>query len=66
MTRDEGVHVKGVEPVAELDFSHKNLGVASAIVIAKLIEGNTALTSLFLGNNDLGPEGAKALADALA
>ena len=33
--------LKGTEPVASLDFSSKRLGVASAIVIAKLIEFNS-------------------------
>ena len=45
--------LKGTEPVESLDLSGKNLGVASAIVIASLISVSGALTSLDLSNNQL-------------
>ena len=48
-----------------LDLSGKNLGVASAIVIASLISVNGALTKLSLAKNKLGEEGTKFLCDAL-
>ena len=38
--------LKGIEPVESLDLSGKALDVISAIVIAKLIEGNSAITSV--------------------
>ena len=45
--------LKGTEPVESLDLSGKNLGVASAIVIASLISVSGSLTSLDLSNNVL-------------
>ena len=75
--------LKGTDPVETLDLSGndlgdlwgKNLGVASAVVIASLISVNGVLTSLDLSNNalcgtnDFGShyiaEGITAIADAL-
>jgi hypothetical protein len=68
--------LKGTDPVETLDLSSKNLGVASAVVIASLISVNGALTSLDLSSNwlcgleDYGrgtytAEGITAIADAL-
>ena len=48
-----------------VDLSSKRLGPASAIVIAKCLEGKSALTSLNLQVNKIGPTGATALAEAL-
>ena len=45
--------LKGTDPVEMLDLSGKNLGVASAVVIASLISVNGALTSLNLSSNNL-------------
>ena len=45
--------LKGTDPVEMLDLSCKNLGVASAVVIASLISFNGALTSLNLSSNNL-------------
>ena len=58
--------LRGTEPVEMLDLSSKGLGVLSAILIAKLIEYNTALTSLDLNNNAIGAPGTQALMEALA
>ena len=38
--------LKGIEPVESLDFSRKQLGPASAVVIASLIGANPSLTSV--------------------
>ena len=38
--------LKGTDPVEMLDLSGKNLGVASAVVIASLIGVNGALTKM--------------------
>ena len=38
--------LKGTEPVKSIDLSSKRLGVASAIVIAALIQGNGSLTQV--------------------
>ena len=38
--------LKGTEPVESIDLSNKNLGVASAHVIASLIGVNGSLTSV--------------------
>jgi Ran GTPase-activating protein (RanGAP) involved in mRNA processing and transport len=67
--------LKGTETVESLDLSGKNLGVASAIVIALLISVNGALTSLNLSHNQLcgvnfmggtyTTKGITAIADAL-
>ena len=68
--------LKGTDPVEMLDLSGKNLGVASAVVIASLISFNGALTSLDLSSNQLcgidddgkgqyNAEGITAIADAL-
>jgi hypothetical protein len=45
--------LKGTEPVESLDLSGKKLGVASTIVIASLISGNSGLTSIDLSGNQL-------------
>ena len=45
--------LQGTDPVETLDLSGKNLGVASAVVIASLICVNGGLTSLDLSNNAL-------------
>jgi hypothetical protein len=57
--------LKGTDPVRALYFSGKNLGTASAIVIAKCTEFNAVLTTLRLEVNEIGAEGAKAIAEAL-
>jgi Ran GTPase-activating protein (RanGAP) involved in mRNA processing and transport len=57
--------LKGTDPVETLDLSGKNLGVASAVVIASLISVNGALTKLSLAKNELGEEGTKAICEAL-
>ncbi len=65
--------LKGTDPVETLDLSGKQLGVASAVVIASLICANGGLTSLDLSHNALcntfggtyTAEGITAIADAL-
>ena len=65
--------LKGTDPVETLDLSGKNLGVASAIVIASLISVNGGLTTIDLSGNMLccdddgtyTAEGITAIADAL-
>ena len=57
--------LKGTDPVEMLDLSGKNLGVASAVVIASLISVNGALTKLSLAQNKLEEEGTKAICEAL-
>lgn len=68
--------LKGTEPVESLDLSLKGLGMLSGIVIAKLIEFNSVMTSLSLANNQLcglnwegkgtyDASGIKAIAEAL-
>ena len=54
--------LKGTDPVEMLDLSGKNLGVASAVVIASLISINGALTVANLLHNQLDAESAKMLA----
>jgi hypothetical protein len=55
--------LKGTDPVEMLDLSGKNLGVASAVVIASLIGVNGALTVTNLLRNRLDAESAKMLAE---
>ena len=71
--------LQGTDPVETLDLSGKNLGVASAVVIASLICVNGGLTSINLSGNQLcgiwtdwrgqhgtyTAEGITAIADAL-
>ena len=57
--------LKGTEPVKSLDLSCKDLGAASAIVIASLIRNNASLIKILVGSNELGDEGATTLCDAL-
>ena len=57
--------LKGTQPVESLDLSFKNLGVASAIVIASLISVNGSLTSIKLRGNKLGDEGWGAIFAAI-
>ena len=71
--------LQGTDPVETLDLSGKNLGVASAVVIASLISVNGGLTSIDLSENRLcgiwedetgqqgtyTAEGITAIADAL-
>ena len=45
--------LKGRAPVASLDLSGKELGVASAIIIGTCLTQNAALTRLNLSNNGL-------------
>jgi Ran GTPase-activating protein (RanGAP) involved in mRNA processing and transport len=55
--------LKGTDPVEMLDLSGKNLGVASAVVIASLISVNGGLTVTNLLHNSLDAESAKMLAE---
>jgi len=57
--------LKDTDPVERLDLSGKDIGVASAVVIASLIGNNRSLTSLDLGKTQLGPKGGLAIAEAL-
>jgi len=57
--------LKGTEAVETLNLSNDCLGPMSGIVIAKLIEFNTALTNLDVSSNQLGPAGGKAMAEML-
>ena len=59
--------LKGIEPVESLDFLRSNLGVASAIVIASLIQDNASLTRLDVSHNflDRGGNGVHLLRDAV-
>ena len=57
--------LKGTDPVETLDLSGKELGVASAVVIASLICVNGGLTKMSLAKNVLGEEGTKAICEAL-
>ena len=57
--------LKGTDPVETLDLSGKNLGVASAVVIASLISVNGTLTSVKLRLNKLGDEGWGAIFAAI-
>ena len=57
--------LKGTEPVESLDLSFKNLGVASAIVIASLISINGSLTELSIYGNHVGGEGVRAICEAI-
>ena len=53
--------LKGTDPVEMLDLSGKNLGVASAVVIASLISVNGALTECNLQFNPYMDEEGEAL-----
>jgi len=57
--------LKGTNPIETLDLSGKNLGVASAVVIASLISVNGGLTKMSLAENKLGEEGTRAICEAL-
>ena len=57
--------LKGTDPVETLDFSHKRLGPASAVVIGSLIRDNASLTKLNVMGNMLGADGKAALQDAV-
>ena len=57
--------LKGTEPVKLLDLSNKKFSMISAMVITSLIRNNPSVTSLSLGQNELGDEGATLLARAL-
>ncbi len=57
--------LKGTDPVEMLDLSGKNLGVASAVVIASLISVDGALTALDLSDNYLKDEGVSAVCKAI-
>jgi hypothetical protein len=57
--------LKGTNPIETLDLSGKNLGVASAVVIASLISVNGGLNKMSLAENKLGEEGTRAICEAL-
>jgi hypothetical protein len=49
----------------KLDMSGKEIGVEGAIMLAPEISDNGAMTSLNLASNNIGNEGAKAVANAI-
>jgi Leucine-rich repeat (LRR) protein len=51
--------------LTELDISGKNLGMEGALVVAEYLDGNDAITSLNLSDNDIWPGGAKHIATAI-
>jgi hypothetical protein len=53
--------------MAEADLSNKNLGAGGAIIVSAWIthKDNGAMTSLNLASNNIGNEGAKAVANAI-
>ncbi|KAK3249355.1 hypothetical protein CYMTET_41213 [Cymbomonas tetramitiformis] len=53
------------DALTELDLSGKEIGVPGAIMLSKLLVFNKSLSTLNLGLNEIGDEGAKALAAAL-
>ncbi|KAK3278367.1 hypothetical protein CYMTET_13690 [Cymbomonas tetramitiformis] len=53
------------DKVTKLDLSCAGIGVPGALVLSKLLVFNTSLNTLNLKYNEIGPEGAKALAVAL-
>ncbi|KAK3254364.1 hypothetical protein CYMTET_36420 [Cymbomonas tetramitiformis] len=53
------------DKVTELDLSGKKIGVPGALVLGRLLVSNGSLNKLYLDNNKIGAEGAKALAAAL-
>ena len=56
----------GIKPdQKEADFSHHGLKAADAVLLAYDIKVNTPLTTLDLTHNQIGVEGAKAIAGAL-
>ena len=56
----------GIKPdQTEADFSHNGLKAADAVLLAYDIKVNTPLKSLNLRNNQIGAEGATAIAGAL-
>ena len=56
----------GIEPdQKEADFSKQYLKAADAVLLAYDIKVNAPLTTLNLHGNDIGDEGAKAIAAAL-
>ena len=58
--------LKGTNPIETLDLSGKNLGVASAVVIASLISVNGALTECNLQYNPwIGAEGEALIRKAM-
>ena len=48
----------------ELSLGGRGLGPTEGMVLAALIQGSAVLTDLNLSSNHIGPDGAKALADA--
>ena len=50
---------------SEADFSNQELDAEDAKIIGLDIQDNGALSSLDISNNNLGPEGATAMAPAL-
>ena len=55
----------GVKAVDSIDLSERRLGTMSAIIISACIAGNRHLRKLKLSGNELGNEGAKALASVI-
>ena len=56
----------GIEPdQKEADFSHQNLKAADAVLLAYDIKVNAPLTDLNISYNEIGVEGAKAIAAVL-
>ena len=56
----------GIKPdQKEADFSNQRLEAADAVLLAYDIKVNAPLTTLHVGENEIGAEGAKAIAAAL-
>jgi hypothetical protein len=62
-----GVPIKELheDKLTELNLRSKGLGSTEGIVLAELIKFSAVVTTLFLGGNSIGVEGAKAIAEAL-
>jgi len=59
----ESLHDNGT--VQEIDLSYNNIDDAGVATIARLLKVNKALKAVNLAGNNIGPEGAKKLADSL-
>ena len=65
LTINVALDIKQLKSSTSVDLSSKGLRKEEAIVVAKFMEFNRALTSLNLSMNEIGAGGAKAIADSL-
>ena len=57
--------LSGLHKLREIDLTYNEMDDASALILAKSLEGKAELASLALGGNEIGPTGMAAIKTTL-